>query len=77
MESVRVIERYEGEIVWDGQVEVFDLIGHPTAERAYVWAHETDEGKHGYVAVLHEPPVDSPEAAVKAAIAAEHKKGTN
>lgn len=69
--SVRVTEKFEGEVVWDGAVEVFDLIGHPTATKAYAWAHETDEGKLRYVAVLHEPPVDSPEAAVRAAIAAD------
>ena len=60
--------------MWDGRVEVFDLIDHPTAERAYAWAHETDEGRSRFVAVLHEGPVDSPEAAVRAAIVAEHRE---
>ena len=70
MESVRVTETFNGETVWDGEVEVFDLIDHPTAVRAYAWAHETDAGKLRHVAVLHEGPVDSPETAVRAAIAA-------
>ena len=72
VETVEVIETFEGETVWDGTVEVFDLIDHSTAERAYAWAHETDDGKTRYVAVLHEGPVDSPETAVRAAIAAEN-----
>lgn len=74
MESVRVTETFQGKTVWDGTVEVFDLIGHPTAKRAYAWAHETDQGKTRYVAVLHEGKVDSPVAAVRAAIVAEHRK---
>lgn len=74
VESVRVTETFEGETVWDGTVEVFDLVGHPTAQRAYAWAHETDEGTIRYLAVLHQPPVDSPEAAVRAAIAAEPQR---
>ncbi len=71
VESVRVTETWQGETVWDGVVEVFDLVGHPTAKRAYAWAHETDQGKTRYVAVLHEGPVDSPQNAVKAAIVAD------
>ena len=73
MESVHVTETWQGETVWDGTVEVFDPIGHPTAQKAYAWAHETDEGKLRHVAVLHEPPVDSPSTAVRAAIIAQQK----
>ena len=71
VESVPVMETWQGETVWDGDVEVFDLIGHPTVERAYAWAHETDEGKVRYVAVLHHGPIDSPANAVRAAVVAE------
>jgi len=74
VESVRVVEYFDGAVAWQGVVEVFDLIDHPTAERAYAWAHETDEGKIRYVAVLHKPPVDTPGAAVRALIAAEQQK---
>ena len=59
----RVHETYEGETVWEGEVLVFELQGHPTALRCYAW--EVD-GR--VTAVLHEPPVDSPVAAVRAAI---------
>ena len=69
--AVPVSERYGGRVVWDGEVQVFDLIGHPTATRCYAWSHQTNDGKTRYVAVLHEGPVDSPQAAVRAAIVAE------
>ena len=64
-ERVRVVETFEGETVWEGEVLVFEFLDHPTAPRCYAW--EVD-GR--VTAVLHEPPVDSPRAAVRAAIAA-------
>jgi hypothetical protein len=72
-ETVSVTERFQGEIVWQGEVEVFNLRGHPKAARAYAWAHETDKGKR-YVAVLEIPPVDSAQTAVRAAIVDEAKR---
>ncbi len=64
----RVSETYEAETVWQGEVLVFVLSDHPTARYCYAW--EVD-GR--VTAVLHEPPVDSPQAAVRAAILAETK----
>jgi hypothetical protein len=74
--SVPVREEFQGRVVWDGVVEVFDLTGHPKANRIYAWAHETDDPKHPkkYVTVLHMPPVVSPETAVRAAIVQESKQ---
>jgi hypothetical protein len=75
VESVPVKETFQGQTVWDGVVEVFQLIGHPKAIKAYAWAHETDDPKNPkrHVAVLHIPPVISPETAVRAAIIQEHR----
>ena len=73
VEAVPVREVHEGLTVWDGDVQVFDLIDHPKATRAYAWSHETEGGKRRFVAVLHLPPVASPQAAVRAAIVAEHR----
>jgi hypothetical protein len=74
VESVVVTETFQGETVWDGTVEVFDLHGHPTASRCYAWSHAVDGSeKRRYVAVLHQGPVDSPEAAVRAAIVQEQR----
>ena len=75
VESFPVKETFEGQTVWDGTVQVFDLIDHPTAKRCYAWSYVVDDsGKRTFFAVLHQGPVDSPENAVKAAIVSEHKK---
>jgi hypothetical protein len=49
------------------------LIDHPIAKRAYAWAYD-DNGTLRTTAVLELPPVDSPENAVKVAIAARARK---
>lgn len=73
VESVPVKETFQGKTVWEGVVQVFDLIGHPTAARCYAWSYVTDEktGKRKFVAVLHQGPVDSPLNAVRAAVVTE------
>ena len=68
--TASVVEMFQGETVWRGEVEVFALIDHSTAKRCFAWAHETDNGKR-YVAVLELPPVDSAQSAVRAAIVEE------
>jgi hypothetical protein len=70
LESVPVKETFQGAIVWDGEVQVFELTGHPKAKRAYAWSHATEGKKRRFVAVLGLPPVDGPAAAVRVAIAA-------
>ncbi len=69
VKSVPVKEVFEGETVWEGVVQVFDLIEHPKATRCYAWSHGLDNSKkRRFFAVLHEGVVDSPQAAVKATI---------
>lgn len=67
-----VMETFQDETVWNGYVEIFNISGHPQATRCYAWswAGEDDNGEP-FIVVLELPPVDSPEAAVKAAIMAE------
>jgi len=69
-ESVPVKEVFQGHTVWDGIVEVFSLEGHPSANTAYAWLHDSgDTNKPAKrVAVLHVPPVVSPLTAVRAFI---------
>jgi len=69
-------EEWLGKTVWEGMVEVFDLVGHPSAHRVYAWAHNTDDRKNPrrYVAVLHEHPIKSARDAVMAAIVQEFRK---
>ena len=66
--SETVIELFNGEVAWDGIVETFDLAGHPRAKRCHAWSYQ-EGGETQYVTVLELPPVDSPETAVKVAIA--------
>ena len=74
VESVPVKEVFREKTVWDGVVEVFNLKGHPTAFRAYAWAHDTDDAnKRRYVAVLHTHPIKSAQDAVKAALVQEYR----
>lgn len=68
-----VVELFRGEVAWDGVVETFDLAGHPKAKRCHAWSYE-DKGEPQFVTVLELPPVDSPETAVKVAVAAEARR---
>jgi hypothetical protein len=71
--SVPVKEVFQGKTIWEGIVEVFELHGHPKANIAYAWTHDTDDPKEPRrsVAVLHIPPAVSPETAVRLAIVQE------
>lgn len=73
--SVPVKESFQGRTVWEGVVEVFDLIGHPTAHRLYAWSHETDNtaSPRRHVTVLHAENITSPILAVRAAIIQEFR----
>ena len=74
-ESVPVKDVFNGQTVWDGVVEVFSLEGHPKANTAYAWFHDTGDpdkpAKH--ITVLHVPPVVSPLTAVRAFIVQEFR----
>ncbi|MGB6484384.1 MAG: hypothetical protein WBE86_12940 [Candidatus Acidiferrales bacterium] len=72
VESVSVHETFRGKTVWDGVVEVFELIGHPQAARLYAWIQDAD-GKKRHFTVLHVAPVDSPQKAVQAAILQDYR----
>ena len=72
--SAPVKETFDGQTVSEGIVEVFALAGHPTAPRCYAWSHAVEgTERRRYVAVLHQGPVNSPEAAVRAAIVQEQQ----
>jgi hypothetical protein len=75
VESVPVKESFQGQMVWEGVVEVFRLKGHPKTDRVYAWMHHTDDPAKPkqHVTVLHIPPVVSPRTAVQAAIVQEYK----
>lgn len=74
VETVPVTEEFQGKTVWQGEVEVFTIRGHPKAKRAYGWGFIVNENQgRKYVAVLELPPVNSPLTAVQAAIMSEIK----
>ena len=76
-ESVPVHEVFKGQTVWQGDVEVFDLTGHPKAKRCYGWSHldKPDDSEERFVAVLELPPVESAVTAVRVQIVKDVKSG--
>ena len=76
VESLLVVEWFREHTVFEGVVEVFDLEGHPKAKRAYGWLKWGGENAR-YTAALEIPPVDSANAAVRAAIAAEARNAVS
>ena len=71
----RVREVFEGKVVWDGIVYVFDLEGHPKATRAYAWSSPIENSdKRRFYAVLHLGGIRSPLDAVRAAIVGERRQ---
>lgn len=78
VETVPVKEVFNGQTVWEGEVEVFD-IDHPQASRVYAWAHDTDDPDcpKRHVTVLHVPPATSPRKAVQASIVSDYRAKKN
>jgi hypothetical protein len=67
VESTSVKEPY-----WTGEVQVFQLFGHSTAERCYAWTSVTGR-EHRHHAVLHGATVGNASQAVRATIAARER----
>ncbi len=69
VETVPVKETFQGQTVWEGHVEVFD-VDHPKTSRIYAWSHDTDDpaSPRRHVTVLHLPPAITPLRAVQASI---------
>jgi len=70
VQFVPVHEQHCGETVWNGTVAVFDLKSSPSGCDC---AYEMDDGRRMFFSVLHPGPIDSPAAAIKAAMLAEAK----
>lgn len=72
--AIRVVETFEGNIVWDGIVAVFNIEDHPVASIFYAWSSPIEgSDKRKFYAVLKLPPVESPEDAVRASIVSDYK----
>ena len=76
VETVPVKETFQGQTVWEGTVEVFDLHDHPQTSRVYAWTHKTDDADkpRRSVTVLHIPPATSPRRAVQVSIASDFRE---
>lgn len=73
LRTERVTETFQGQSVFDGDVEVYAIKGHPEADLCYAWSYTTDEGRERVMTVLQVSPVVSAVDAVRAAIAAEFR----
>ncbi len=74
--TVPVTERFRGQVIWSGKVEIFNIRGHPNAHHCYAWSYHDEQGTDQYTAVLELPPVRDALTAVQAAIAAQVKNET-
>ena len=72
VESVPVKETHNGQVIWEGAVEVFDLVGHSKAKRSYAWGFPNERGREplNIFAVLEVDHVTSPQTAVRAVVEA-------
>jgi hypothetical protein len=75
VETLEVVETFRGQILFDGDVEVFDVSGHSDAKRCYAWAKDHEIGSNSTV-VLERPPIRSALDAVRAALATAHKRAS-
>jgi len=73
--TVPVHEVLRGQTVWKGDVEVFNLKGHPKAKLCYGWSRRNGKNDKGerFVTVLGIPPVESALTAVRVSIVADGK----
>jgi len=72
VQSVPVHEVYEGTTVWQGDVQVYALTGHPKANRCYGWSYGDPEQ---FITILELPPVKTAQDAVKVGVAYQVKNG--
>jgi hypothetical protein len=65
-----VHETFQGKTVWERYVEVFNLVNHPKAKRAYAWAQldGPKDDQTRFIAILELPPVKDAKTAVQASI---------
>jgi hypothetical protein len=74
VESESVLIEVAGHTVWDGEVHIFDLMGHPTTKRCYAWSYAAG-GKRHIVVILHALGIDSPDRAVQTYLAHATREG--
>jgi hypothetical protein len=73
VETVAIVDTFRGQTMWEGTVEVFELVGHATARRAYGWSTGQGDARR-LTAVLEIPPVKDALTAGRASIVSQSKK---
>jgi hypothetical protein len=74
VDSTAVCEEYRGRPVWQGDVHIFELSGHPLAAVCYAWSSPIEgSSRRRFYAVLGVPPIHSAADAVRTAIVADQK----
>jgi hypothetical protein len=70
VKTVFVTEEFQG-VVWEGEVDVFELRDHPSVAQCYAWCRRDLEPAASAVVqvVLASPPVTTPESAVRSFLA--------
>jgi len=79
VETVLVRESIPSGASWEGDVAIFDLLGHPTAKRCYAWCEPVGEEAVSRLIfqVIDIPPVESAETAIRFALAAHERKAAS
>jgi hypothetical protein len=68
-----ITKTFKGQTVWDGDVEIFTITGHPEARMCYAWSYEDGSVGH-FAAILGLPPVRTAHDAVRVYVAGEIRK---
>ena len=75
VQSVAVREDTDGKLAWQGLVRVFELAGGARPARVYAGTMTTESsGQRRIFAIRHTSKVNSPRAAVRAAIVTEQRR---
>ncbi|HZS43680.1 MAG TPA: hypothetical protein VFC63_01145 [Blastocatellia bacterium] len=74
LETVDVHETFQGQTVWQGEVEVFTIRGHPKTDKCFAWNYTDDNGTMQAICVLSISPLDTPLNAVRGYVAMEARK---
>jgi hypothetical protein len=72
--TVFVTTTIDGEGVWEGEVYVFDLAGHPKANQAYAWLNPRESSRRPkVVSMLRHQDIATPSEAVQATLTVKTK----
>jgi len=66
--STAVIEIFDGDLIWEGVVETFEVTCNPNVKRCYGFTYREDDSL-GYATIAETDEVNSPKLAVKAFVA--------